>query len=332
MTTASTDHYEALEVPRDATPADLKTAYLRLIREYTPENDPERFRLVSEAYRTLSNAEKRKQYDREDALSPGAEEKLHEIMEQAEEDAASATRALRALRDKHDGAPGDRRIGFQLGILLDRQDRHSEAIEVFRELAEFDPSDVDSQVWLGDSMQKSGDLSGGRQVLKEAIVRDKDCTDAYFCLSRSYSDNDEHEESLKILDRGIHADGSVDIQDLPLFVEKILVLAALSDWNRLEVAAKNLEGAVPVSDSEAREFAASSLSSLVPIFESAGRNDLIHFILTLISSLDPSNEAARNFSSEIKESALAQKDRPKFYANDRIPDWFKGFVAIKYVL
>src|SRR5471030_1584905 len=64
------DYYEILGVARDASDADLKSAYRRLALKYHPDRNPgddaaeEKFKECSEAYQVLSDAEKRAAYDR----------------------------------------------------------------------------------------------------------------------------------------------------------------------------------------------------------------------------------------------------------------------------
>src|SRR5687768_2924643 len=63
------DYYEVLGVERSASEDDVRRAYRRLARQFHPDvnKDAEagaRFKEVSEAYEVLSDAEKRRTYDR----------------------------------------------------------------------------------------------------------------------------------------------------------------------------------------------------------------------------------------------------------------------------
>ena len=58
-------YYDVLGVKRDATQDDIKKAFRQLAAKYHPDagGDEEKFKEVSEAYTTLSDPEKRKEYD-----------------------------------------------------------------------------------------------------------------------------------------------------------------------------------------------------------------------------------------------------------------------------
>jgi len=64
------DYYKILGVGKNASDEEIKKAYRRLARQYHPDRNPgdkqaeERFKQISQAHDVLSDADKRKQYDR----------------------------------------------------------------------------------------------------------------------------------------------------------------------------------------------------------------------------------------------------------------------------
>jgi len=65
-----TNYYETLEVSRNATPEEIKTAYKNLSKKWHPDKNPgnkeeaeEKFKEINHAHQVLSNLEKRGLYD-----------------------------------------------------------------------------------------------------------------------------------------------------------------------------------------------------------------------------------------------------------------------------
>ena len=63
------DYYEVLGVSKDASEAEIKSAFRKLAKKYHPdvskeENAAEKFKEAQEAYSVLSDADKRANYDR----------------------------------------------------------------------------------------------------------------------------------------------------------------------------------------------------------------------------------------------------------------------------
>lgn len=55
MNTDYAAYYSALELEPGASPAEVKKAYFRLVRQFTPEKDPEHFKLIRQAYEALKD-------------------------------------------------------------------------------------------------------------------------------------------------------------------------------------------------------------------------------------------------------------------------------------
>lgn len=65
MATTNKTYYDTLGVKRDATDDDIKKAFRKLAAKYHPDagGDEAKFKEISEAYNTLSDPQKRKEYD-----------------------------------------------------------------------------------------------------------------------------------------------------------------------------------------------------------------------------------------------------------------------------
>lgn len=72
-----TDFYDILEIKKNATDEDIKKAYRRLALKWHPDRNPdnvteanEKFKKISEAYHTLSDANRRRMYDMTGSTDP----------------------------------------------------------------------------------------------------------------------------------------------------------------------------------------------------------------------------------------------------------------------
>ena len=59
----SADPYAVLGLDRRATPEEIKRAYFELVRQYSPETNPEAFKQIRAAYEKLNSAENKTETD-----------------------------------------------------------------------------------------------------------------------------------------------------------------------------------------------------------------------------------------------------------------------------
>jgi curved DNA-binding protein CbpA len=59
----SADPYAVLGLDRRATPAEIKRAYFEMVRQYSPETNPEAFKQIRAAYEKLNSAENKTETD-----------------------------------------------------------------------------------------------------------------------------------------------------------------------------------------------------------------------------------------------------------------------------
>jgi DnaJ-class molecular chaperone len=67
MKNSGLTYYQILEIPHEANSAAIKMAYRRLSMRYhpdRPQGDSNLFQLIKQAYETLSDAQKKRRYDK----------------------------------------------------------------------------------------------------------------------------------------------------------------------------------------------------------------------------------------------------------------------------
>lgn len=324
MVMTATDHYLTLGVEPNATAAQLKAAYFRLIREFTPENNPQRYFAIAEAYRELSNPAKRAEYDKRKSVPGAIVESLDAAMT-ALRDGEYAI-AIRVLEDVTRRAPEFEDGWFLLGRAYDHANRQADAIQAFHVALDRSPNNPRFLLWLGDAERKSGDHASARRHLKESIVLDPGNSDAYNCLAWSFVDTNDESEALKVVDRGIHADGEVDVQDLPLFIQKFVILSRLDRWDDMRRTLHELDRAVPTGDTDARKYCAQQFMGIVKPAADAGRMDIVSLLVEALELFDLTLISRYPEMLRMKHQGQAAIARRALYGDDLVPGTVKALV------
>lgn len=237
---SATNFYERLGVSPDASREEIKLAYVEAVREYPPERHPDQFQRIREAFETLYDPESRTEYDAtsnpavEDALEAGQEALVEGNHDEAE---AAFKRALVLEPEAHF-------IRNLLGVTHLHQEANAEALKQFKRLTEELPDN--HLYWAHRATAEHGleMWSAAEEHYRKAIDLEPEESGAYQGLATLLADRERFEEAERLLERGIHADGVVDFEDISLFFELITLRLRQSDIDGIEEVADRIESVI----------------------------------------------------------------------------------------
>lgn len=325
---AALDHYAVLGVTRTATAGEIRSAYYRLVRANTPEDSPEAFRRIAEAFRVLAHPESRARYDAEVPIPPAAERLIAEVSEAMragdEKRARRLAGRLYAEHSDHD------KVRAFAGEVFARAGAPKSARKVFEDLLESNPDHAVFRKLLGIAFMGLGRLEEAVEQLEESVRLDPDDTDAHLVLCDALMRMEKSAEAVAALDRGIHADGRADLVDLPLLIRKVLVLARVRDWDGLESTAAVLVAIVPPDDPDARDYVANELMRVARIFDEAGQPHLTKYVVDCARRLLPDQDWLAELSTKLAPASEIHRELEAVEKDEHLPEWLRGWMAARY--
>lgn len=212
----SEDLYMRLGVSPTSSTAEIRHAYRQLLRAYPPERYPEEFKRVREAYETLSGEESRASYDaKPDPAVAGPLQRGMQALGEKAYDIAERSFKQVLLVD-----PQLAYVRNFLGLAIAYQGRHENALEQFRRITGLPGSDA---AWHGNEGHVCLELerfSEAKDAFQRAIDRATDNPVSYYCgLADALVGLEQYRDAVAVIEKGIHADGSVDFQDLDYFTK-----------------------------------------------------------------------------------------------------------------
>jgi curved DNA-binding protein CbpA len=210
---AGQDHYGVLGVDRTARVKTIREAYYALARRYHPDrfrSGPladllpkfeDFFTWVTDAYNTLSDKERRAEYDADIASASGSTEnkeadtgylaRQNFLRGRALASQRKFTEAVTFLENAVKLDPGHAEFHLELGLVLSRNPRHREEAE--RELLkalELSPAVVGAYVALGQMYLKAGKTGRAARMAREALRWEPEHFDASELLAAAGAPDD----------------------------------------------------------------------------------------------------------------------------------------------
>ena len=189
------DYYEILGVSRDSTPAEIRDSYYHLVKYYHPDVNPnadhetrakaeEIFTRITTAYETLSQGDKRAQYDSHEELS--ALKSQAKYIYEAE-------------------------MTFKKGITLLVQRNYTEAEKHLREAVQMNPDEaayIGAHGWTRflAADDKTSVLQEVRNCLENAIKMNDKIAENYYYMGCVYKHTNDFRNAAKYFEKAIEID------------------------------------------------------------------------------------------------------------------------------
>lgn len=259
MTTVG-DHYTVLGVPRHATEEEIKRAWARLVRIYTPDKNPEQNRRINEAKTTLLDPKARADYD---ALLDYGDE-IEELLEQAQEaredeDWDEAIRCFREILAFH---PGNHSVRNQLALCQAESGDLDGAIRTLHKLVQKEGGVALYWANLGlvlkdkaSECESAALYQEAERAIRRALEIEPRNASFYIYLSRIARAQGDFERAEGLVEQAVHADGKVDEDDIDLLFELVMVHLFAQNLPAIVQDAQRIRGLIREGREELIEYA-----------------------------------------------------------------------------
>ncbi len=198
------DYYEILGTQPGASALDIKKAYFSLVRKYPPEQYPEEFKRIREAYEVLSNEESRKEYDLIAALPSSVKNHYNYAREVLDDE--NYELAISLLEDLMERVPDKGVIKGLLSEAYLGNGNSGKAIRILEELVKEHPQNAGFNGHLAHAYLMRGWHKKSLDVFRRAISMDEDNLSLWYGLSEALVRADCIQEAqeviLEALERG----------------------------------------------------------------------------------------------------------------------------------
>ncbi|MSP59441.1 MAG: tetratricopeptide repeat protein [Myxococcales bacterium] len=259
MNIRSNDYYEILGIERAAEERDVKRSYFRLVRKFSPENAPEEFKRIREAYEILSNSVSRKDYDSLTQWGDeiGARMKAGQAaMERADFRTAQAEfKHVLVLQPQ---------LAFArdlLGMAFLNAGQPRDAVAQFDLLVAKQPDNAVYHLHKGYGHYAQRQYAQATVAYQRALEIDPADTRVRIALADAYTDTEQFDAALVELDRAILQDGEINFQDFVFLMRKVQVQLLR---NRPDLAELELDQIVKIlpGDGESKKYVATKIAAL----------------------------------------------------------------------
>jgi tetratricopeptide (TPR) repeat protein len=294
----SSDLYARLGLQAECPDADIKKAFFKAVREFPPEKEEANYKLVREAYDTLSNPTSRTEYDTRAKFGPDIERLESELKAAADDEDIDLQVAL--LKKLITMAPRLAIYRNRLGLVFMEAERYSEGLIQFQRAVQLDPKSMTYVMNCGHAEENLENFAAAERHFLQACNMDLEDYAGPRALASLYFYNMERKaDAHKVLDRAIAADGKQDFQDFFCIFDKVFFYCVERDKVALK---RELARILQVAQSPAdRDFASYMLAKRAFDLNSWKAFDLAASFSEAAVRLSPDDENVKRLHNAVTE-------------------------------
>ncbi|MCE9636741.1 MAG: DnaJ domain-containing protein [Planctomycetes bacterium] len=323
------DPYEVLGVGREASDEAIRDAYFRLVRVHSPEDSPERFQAISDAYAVLSDAEQRKSLDDSLGFPADVVDALRQAEALRESDPDRAVAVVTALLR----APRPPAVRWVIAVFCLGVNRPAVAIPMLEALVQFDPASADYEHALGDALLRAGRRDAAERHLRAAVALDPERRGAYLSICEIQESAGAIDLALRTLrealSTGRGGGARVGLADLGVLLQMFTVLVNAGRHHELERVLVAVRHTVPDGDGDAARHVALRLASLSDRFADARRFHPAHLLMAEADTIAPHPEMHAR-AALLATYAAAQRQADDAARDAGVPVWIKSILAAHF--
>ncbi len=317
--------YEVLGVARDASAAEVRKAYFRLVRVHSPEDSPEEFARISAAYQVLSDPAARQRLDSAAGIPDEARLALEAAAACLEDDADGAARRAQAVLAQPGQVAAVRLAAASICVQAGAVDV---AMPHLEELVARFPDDLSAVGLLGDAYRLQRRFGTAGTLLKDALKNHPDDVNLHVGLARVYQAAEQYDRADWELVSGIAIHGPRDSRSVSLHFRRLSLLAPLGKWTEMFDIAGLVRAAIPKGDDDLRRHVVANYTEGAYASLDVQTYDFASFLLEQAYELAPSPEL-RTKCDELAPWATAQRESRVALESAQVSDWIKQLLLVR---
>lgn len=302
------DYYSILNIAKNASPAEIKKAYFKLVRAFPPDRHSQEFMKIREAYEVLIDENTRREYDQIDAMPAVVKFYFNEGCKALS--GGDVTGAIQLLEMVIKSYPRFSIVNSLLGEAYLKNENSVKAIRIFEKLVEQEPQNAGFARQLAHAYAMRGWYRKAIERYRRALSLDEDNISLWLGLINCFLETDDFGEAQKTAREGLEVSNRKGWDNLELYYHIIQIDIYNHDYPNMRKHLEEMKKKA-LEKEEERVNVAWFLATLSKKIYSAGFYAESAATIDAAFTLQPDDEEIQNIKSEIDSEQVIRTELKK---------------------